>query len=65
MCVITLKRGFQATGGTVDVPKATVKIVSEDGEEKIAHSNGTGLVDAAYKAVNQIIKVCCHHGTTL
>jgi len=37
-----------------------VKLIGPDGEEKIACSVGTGPVDAAYKAVDQIIQVCCH-----
>ena len=38
-----------------------MKLIGPDGEEKIACSVGTGPVDAAYKAVDQIIQVCCHH----
>jgi hypothetical protein len=40
-------------------------LIGPDGEEKIACSVGTGPVDAAYKAVDQIIQVCCHHNFDL
>jgi hypothetical protein len=52
---------LQATCGTLGLSTATVKLIGPDGEEKIACSVGTGPVDAAYKAVDQIIQVCyCH-----
>ena len=49
----------QATCGTLGLSTATVKLIAPDGEEKIACSVGTGPVDAAYKAVDQIIQVSC------
>ncbi|KAF8706511.1 hypothetical protein HU200_030787 [Digitaria exilis] len=47
----------QATCGTLGLSTATVKLIGPDGEEKIACSIGTGPVDAAYKAVDQIIQI--------
>jgi 2-isopropylmalate synthase len=42
-----------------------VKLIAPDGEEKIACSVGTGPVDAAYKAVDQIIQVGCFQDVDL
>ncbi|KAL5204242.1 hypothetical protein ABZP36_009113 [Zizania latifolia] len=47
----------QATCGTLGLSTATVKLIGPDGEEKIACSVGTGPVDAAYKAVDEIIQI--------
>ncbi|AQK57296.1 2-isopropylmalate synthase B [Zea mays] len=47
----------QATCGTLGLSTATVKLIGPDGEERIACSVGTGPVDAAYKAVDQIIQI--------
>ncbi|WVZ54552.1 hypothetical protein U9M48_005333 [Paspalum notatum var. saurae] len=47
----------QATCGTLGLSTATVKLIAPDGVEKIACSVGTGPVDAAYKAVDQIIQI--------
>lgn len=52
---------LQATCGTLGLSTATVKLIAPDGEEKIACCVGTGPVDAAYKAVDEIIQVCCCH----
>lgn len=48
---------WQVTCGTLGLSTATVKLISSDGEEKIQCSIGTGPVDAAYKAVDNIIQV--------
>jgi hypothetical protein len=48
---------LQATCGTLGLSTATVKLIAPDGQEKIGCSVGTGPVDAAYKAVDQIIQV--------
>ena len=48
---------MQVTCGTLGLSTATVKLIGADGEEKIACSVGTGPVDAAYKAVDSIVKV--------
>ncbi|KAK8450190.1 hypothetical protein SEVIR_7G327500v4 [Setaria viridis] len=47
----------QATCGTLGLSTATVKLIAPDGEEKIACCVGTGPVDAAYKAVDEIIQI--------
>ncbi|XP_015697552.2 2-isopropylmalate synthase A [Oryza brachyantha] len=47
----------QATCGTLGLSTATVKLIAPDGEEKIACAVGTGPVDAAYKAVDEIIQI--------
>ncbi|KAI7728669.1 hypothetical protein M8C21_009667 [Ambrosia artemisiifolia] len=46
----------QVTCGTLGLSTATVKLIDNDGEEHIACSTGTGPVDAAYKAVDLIVK---------
>ncbi|CAA7396438.1 unnamed protein product [Spirodela intermedia] len=48
---------LQVTCGTLGLSTATVKLIGADGEEKIACCVGTGPVDAAYKAVDTIVKV--------
>ncbi|KAK4489111.1 hypothetical protein RD792_004905 [Penstemon davidsonii] len=47
----------QVTSGTLGLSTATVKLIYANGEEHIACSVGTGPVDAAYKAVDLIVKV--------
>ncbi|KAL2506327.1 2-isopropylmalate synthase 2 [Abeliophyllum distichum] len=47
----------QVTCGTLGLSTATVKLIDANGEEHVACSVGTGPVDAAYKAVDLIIKV--------
>ncbi|KAF0890146.1 hypothetical protein E2562_038249 [Oryza meyeriana var. granulata] len=47
----------QATCGTLGLSTATVKLIAPDGAEKIACAVGTGPVDAAYKAVDEIIQI--------
>lgn len=47
----------QVTCGTLGLSTATVKLITSDGEEKIECSIGTGPVDAAYKAVDNIVQV--------
>jgi 2-isopropylmalate synthase len=49
---------FQVTCGTLGLSTATVKLIASDGGEKIACSVGTGPVDAAYKAIDNIIQAC-------
>jgi 2-isopropylmalate synthase len=52
----TLKT-LQVSCGAPLIATATVILVDHDGEEQIACTCGTGPVDAAYKAINQIIQV--------
>ena len=39
------------------LPSATVRLKGPDGEESIGIGMGTGPIDAAYKAVDSIVKV--------
>ncbi|WCJ41432.1 2-isopropylmalate synthase 1 [Euphorbia peplus] len=47
---------LQVTCGTLSLSTATVKLVDAKGEEHVACSVGTGPVDAAYRAVDLIVK---------
>ncbi len=47
----------QVSCGTGLVPTATVEMVKPDGSEERAVAVGTGPVDAAYKAIDMIVKV--------
>ncbi|HEX9028581.1 MAG TPA: 2-isopropylmalate synthase, partial [Anaerolineales bacterium] len=49
--------GLQVTCGTMGMPTATVRLLGPDGELHVHASIGTGPVDAAYKAVDAIVKV--------
>ncbi|KAJ8435151.1 hypothetical protein Cgig2_018979 [Carnegiea gigantea] len=48
---------LQVTCGTLGLSTATVKLIDAAGKEHVACSVGTGPVDSAYKAVDQIVKV--------
>ncbi|KAL5705367.1 2-isopropylmalate synthase [Ranunculus cassubicifolius] len=48
---------MQVTCGTLGLSTATVKLIGADGVEHVACSVGTGPVDAAYKAIDLIVKV--------
>ncbi|XP_068646272.1 2-isopropylmalate synthase A-like isoform X2 [Aristolochia californica] len=48
---------LQVTSGTLGLSTATVKLIGVDGTERIACSVGTGPVDAAYNAIDSIVKV--------
>ncbi|BBM99982.1 2-isopropylmalate synthase [Marchantia polymorpha subsp. ruderalis] len=47
---------LQVVCGTMGLSTATVKLVGPDGAQMIGSCIGTGPVDAAYKAVDQIVK---------
>ncbi|KAH6778405.1 2-isopropylmalate synthase 1 [Perilla frutescens var. hirtella] len=47
---------IQVTCGTLGLSTATVKLCGVNGDEHVACSVGTGPVDAAYKAVDLIVK---------
>lgn len=47
----------QVTCGSLGLSTATVKLIDADDEEHVACCVGTGPVDAAYKAVDLIVKV--------
>ncbi|KAG9447123.1 hypothetical protein H6P81_013251 [Aristolochia fimbriata] len=48
---------LQVISGTLGLTTAAVKLIYADGTEHIAHSGGTGPVDAAYKAIDSIVKM--------
>ncbi len=52
--------GLQVTCGTMGMPTATVRLVGQDGKKHVCASVGTGPVDAAYKAIDQIVGVPTH-----
>eukprot|EP00271_Cylindrocystis_brebissonii_P013143 TRINITY_DN32753_c0_g1_i1.p1 TRINITY_DN32753_c0_g1~~TRINITY_DN32753_c0_g1_i1.p1 ORF type:complete len:704 (-),score=117.50 TRINITY_DN32753_c0_g1_i1:378-2489(-) len=47
---------LQVVCGTMGLPTATVKLIGPDGREHVSVGMGTGPVDAAYKAVDNIVK---------
>lgn len=49
--------GLQVTCGTMGMPTATVRLSDAEGQERVQAAVGTGPVDAAYKAVDQIVSV--------
>jgi 2-isopropylmalate synthase len=48
--------GLQVTCGTMGMPTATVRLIGPDGALKINAAVGTGPVDAAFKAVDEIVQ---------
>lgn len=46
----------QVVSGTMGLPTATVRLKGPDGQESIGIGMGTGPVDAAYKAIDSIVK---------
>jgi 2-isopropylmalate synthase len=48
--------GLQVACGTMGMPTATVRLCGPDGQLNIHAAVGTGPVDAAYKAINAIVK---------
>jgi 2-isopropylmalate synthase len=48
--------GLQVACGTIGMPTATVRLVGPDGELHVQAAIGTGPVDAAYKAIDEIVK---------
>lgn len=48
--------GMQVTCGTMGMPTATVRLKGPDGKIHVQASMGSGPVDAAYKAIDSIIK---------
>ncbi|XP_042517370.1 2-isopropylmalate synthase 1, chloroplastic-like isoform X2 [Macadamia integrifolia] len=47
----------KVTCGTLGLSTTTVKLIDADGEEYVECSIGTGPVDAAYKAIDLIVKI--------
>jgi 2-isopropylmalate synthase len=48
--------GMQVTCGTMGMPTATVRLKGPDGKVHVHAAMGSGPVDAAYKAIDQIVK---------
>ena len=48
--------GLQVACGTIGLPTATVRLIGPDGELQVRAALGTGPVDAAYKAIDEIIQ---------
>ena len=48
--------GLQVTCGTMGMPTATVRLRDSEGQQHVQACVGTGPVDAAYKAIDMIIK---------
>ncbi len=48
--------GLQVACGTIGMPTATVRLTGPDGQSHTQASVGTGPVDAAYKAIDAIVK---------
>ena len=48
--------GMQVTCGTMGMPTATVRLKGPDGKVHVQASMGSGPVDAAYKAIDSIVK---------
>jgi 2-isopropylmalate synthase len=49
--------GLQVSCGTLGMPTATVRLKGPDGKVHVHASMGSGPVDAAYKAIDAIVKV--------
>ncbi len=49
--------GLQVTCGTMGMPTASVRLRGPDGQVQVVAAVGTGPVDAAYKAIDQIVNV--------
>jgi 2-isopropylmalate synthase len=49
--------GLQVTSGTMGMPTATVRLRGPDAQVRVVAAVGTGPVDAAYKAIDQIVGV--------
>ncbi|MFQ5616163.1 MAG: 2-isopropylmalate synthase [Anaerolineales bacterium] len=49
--------GLQVACGTIGMPTATVRLTGPDGETHLQAAIGTGPVDAAYKAIDQIVRM--------
>ena len=61
---------LQVVSGRPGMPTATVRVVSQSGEEQVEAAVGTGPVDAAFQAIDSILGVNAHlveymvHGIT-
>jgi 2-isopropylmalate synthase len=50
-------QGLQVVCGSMGIPTATVRMAGPDGISRVATGMGTGPVDAAYKAVDSLVRV--------
>lgn len=50
-------QGLQVVCGSMGMPTATVRVVGPDGISRVASGIGTGPVDAAYKAIDSLVRV--------
>ena len=48
--------GLQVACGTMGMPTATVRLIGPDGDSHLVAAVGTGPVDAAYNAIDEIVK---------
>jgi len=48
--------GLQVSSGTMGMPTATVRLSGPDGQQYLQAAIGTGPVDAAFKAIDMIVK---------
>jgi len=56
---VYLLNGLQVTCGTMGMPTATVRLRGPEGVIHTQVAIGTGPVDAAYKAIDQVVNVPC------
>ena len=56
-------RLVQVVCGTMGLPTATVRMRGPDGIARTSTGMGTGPVDAAYKAVDSLVRVQVHNFT--
>ncbi|KAG6433365.1 hypothetical protein SASPL_104976 [Salvia splendens] len=56
-CFKAVAGNKKVTCGSLGLSTATVKLIHANGDERISCSVGTGPVDAAYKAVDLVVKV--------
>ena len=52
-------QGLQVACGSMGLPTATVELIGPDGAREVRAEVGTGPVDAAYKAIDGIVKAEC------
>jgi 2-isopropylmalate synthase len=52
--------GLQVVCGTMGMPTATVRLRGPDGASHVQSAVGTGPVDAAYKAIDEIVQAPAH-----
>lgn len=63
--VVDHRAVLQVVCGTMGLPTATVRLMGPDGKVQIGTGMGTGPVDAAYKAIDSIVKVQVSSGQSI